>query len=336
MAPSKLPKSQPSPVLSSGLLLATVLLTAIGLLTSRLGWPLYGEMLSHFQMQYWVLSLICVGAIALLRGGKKRLMVGVICVAALAVQIVPWYWPPRFVAPHSQGNFRILVANVGSDNQRYVPLIDYVQQQNPDLALFVEVDQAWIKALNEGLRELPYPFEEGRRMVLYSRYPLSEMALRQFSEGSIPSLVGAVTVDQQKIALVATHPPPPIKPTYFESRNQQLQAVGQYVQTLSSPKLVLGDLNITMWSPYYRRLIGETGLKNAREGFGILPSWPTTASDRPLLAWISWLVSIPIDHCLVSPDLPVAGIAVGPNVESDHRPVVVDLQLGNTRQNNLS
>ena len=47
------------------------------------------------------------------------------------------------------------------------------------------------------------------------------------------------------------------------------------------------------------------------------PTWPTY---NPLL-WI------PIDHCLVSPEIIVTDRQIGPDVGSDHYPIVVDLQL---------
>jgi endonuclease/exonuclease/phosphatase (EEP) superfamily protein YafD len=37
------------------------------------------------------------------------------------------------------------------------------------------------------------------------------------------------------------------------------------------------------------------------------------------------LLSIPIDHCLISPDIKVVNIRTGPNVGSDHRPLITDL-----------
>ncbi|WP_421656253.1 hypothetical protein [Leptothermofonsia sp. ETS-13] len=40
-----------------------------------------------------------------------------------------------------------------------------------------------------------------------------------------------------------------------------------------------------------------------------------------------WLIAIPIDHCLISPELTVTGIWTGPNVGSDHLPLITDLAI---------
>jgi endonuclease/exonuclease/phosphatase (EEP) superfamily protein YafD len=81
--------------------------------------------------------------------------------------------------------------------------------------------------------------------------------------------------------------------------------------------VLLGDLNTTSWSPHFRDLINTAGLKDSRAGFGIQPTWP--AGTPPL--WI------PLDHCLVSPEIKVHDRRVGPNVGSDHFPVIVEFSL---------
>jgi endonuclease/exonuclease/phosphatase (EEP) superfamily protein YafD len=39
------------------------------------------------------------------------------------------------------------------------------------------------------------------------------------------------------------------------------------------------------------------------------------------------LFSIPIDHCFISPSIAVTDVRTGPDVGSDHRPIIVDLRL---------
>jgi len=40
------------------------------------------------------------------------------------------------------------------------------------------------------------------------------------------------------------------------------------------------------------------------------------------------LLGIPIDHCLVSPEIIVTKRSVGPSVGSDHYPVIIDFSIG--------
>lgn len=120
------------------------------------------------------------------------------------------------------------------------------------------------------------------------------------------------------VSIIATHPLPPVSQEYFDWRNQQFAEIGDRVQQLKNqPVIVVGDLNTTMWSPYYRKFIGDSGLKNGRSGFGVQPTWPV---DAPIL-------SIPLDHCLVSPEIKVIDSRVGKDIGSDHYPLITELDI---------
>jgi hypothetical protein len=70
-----------------------------------------------------------------------------------------------------------------------------------------------------------------------------------------------------------------------------------------------------MWSPYYKKSIGSTQLRNTRAGFGIFPTWKMI---HPFFA-------IAIDHCLVSPDLKVKNLYTGRVIGSDRLPLITEL-----------
>ena len=82
--------------------------------------------------------------------------------------------------------------------------------------------------------------------------------------------------------------------------------------------IVLGDLNITPYSPSYRKYFGSSRLRNAVAAEGWRPSWPSIFP----VAWI------PIDHVLVSEAISVKGVARGPFIWSDHFPIIARLVIG--------
>ena len=81
-----------------------------------------------------------------------------------------------------------------------------------------------------------------------------------------------------------------------------------------------GDLNVSMRSPFYRLLIKRSGLYNARQGFGILPTHSVIDPSYAAL-------SAPIDHCLVSQDIKVKNFSTKQNIGSDRSPIVADLSI---------
>ncbi len=195
----------------------------------------------------------------------------------------------------------------------------------------MEVDNQWVERLSSWLDDLPFTVGTDRvapgRMVLYSRYPLRNVELAPVEASNKVTIWATVDVNGQAVTIVGTHPRPPITPESFQSRNIQLAQVADSLAAIAPPKVLIGDLNTTMWSPYYRQLVGTAGLINSRQGFGIQPSWPMVKQYGPLLHWLGLLFSIPIDHNLVSTDVRVTAMRVGPPIGSDHLPVTVYLQL---------
>jgi endonuclease/exonuclease/phosphatase (EEP) superfamily protein YafD len=81
--------------------------------------------------------------------------------------------------------------------------------------------------------------------------------------------------------------------------------------------VLLGDLNCTPWSPAFDRLLAAARLRDSGRGRGLHPTWFSAVP----------FVGLPIDHVLVGPGVGVRGRHVGPDIGSDHRPVIADLVL---------
>jgi endonuclease/exonuclease/phosphatase (EEP) superfamily protein YafD len=310
-------------------LVMVITITGFALLTNRFGWSLYLEIFSHFQVQYFIATLLFAGIVALLRHTRSLLII-LFCVAILSAQVVPWYLPSHL--GHQSANYRVLVANLNLSNHDAARTLSLMAIEKPDLALFIEVSRVMEQQLDALKAEFPYSthIAAAEGIVLYSKSPLSDIQLQQFGLYARHSLVAHLAVAGQPLSIVAVHPLPPIEPRMFQSRNTLLADAGNYIKTQTDPVLLLGDLNITMWSPYYQSLIRQTHLNNARKGFGIQTTWPRLSSFYGLPVWVQWLIrplQIPIDHCLVSPEIKVKGIHTGMDTGSDHAPIVVDLIL---------
>jgi endonuclease/exonuclease/phosphatase (EEP) superfamily protein YafD len=94
-----------------------------------------------------------------------------------------------------------------------------------------------------------------------------------------------------------------------------LEQIAHLARSIKGPLVVLGDLNITAFSPHFQDLLAHSGLRSAAEGAGWRPTWPTFMP----------LAGIQIDHALVSPDITVLNFERGPFTGSDHWPIVVEL-----------
>ncbi|HIK09722.1 MAG TPA: endonuclease/exonuclease/phosphatase family protein [Oscillatoriaceae cyanobacterium M33_DOE_052] len=281
------------------------------------------EQTSHLRLHYLLVNIcLMVVLLWLARQAKIALAFCAFCLVINLAEIVPWYLPLWGNNPSMTGqNLRVVASNVLRSNIDYSRVISWVRQEQPDLAVFLEIHNDWSRELEKVKDILPYslsyPQDGYYGVAIYSKLPLENGIYQEFGVKGIVSIVADVTVRGKKVTVIGTHPAAPLKVKYFHWRNIQLGEMSRYVSQLNQPTIVIGDLNITMWSPYYKDFIASTGMRNARKGFGVQPTW---YKKSPIFA-------IPLDHCLVSPEIQVLNSGVGDNVGSDHLPIIVDLAI---------
>jgi endonuclease/exonuclease/phosphatase (EEP) superfamily protein YafD len=281
------------------------------------------ELTAHFKLQYLLVALACLLVFVTLHAWWSALAAGVTVVLNL-VMVLPWYLPqPQADLTQPHYSMKILFANVEDANENFSELISYVVEENPQVLIIQEATESWIDRLTVLQERFPYakalPRPRSVGIALYSRMPVERFDVIALGSRRIPGLFARLNGGGGVLSVVTVHPRPPLRRHDFRQRNEQLRETAAMVQALPAPKILVGDLNTSLWSPYYARLIRHTGLTNARQGFGVRPTWP---------AWMPWpFLRIPIDHCLVSPDIGVLKMRTGRNIGSDHLPIVVDLVI---------
>lgn len=279
------------------------------------------ELLSHFRLQF-LMTLVITGLVLTITATPRFLWALIPLMVICAWPIIPYYLPQA--KPVHQGNmFKLLNANVLIENEHYDALGKLIQQENPDIVTLEEIDAYWAAALKPYMRQYPYqkviPQNNAFGIALYSKLPLTDTQVKFFGKEYggrfFPSIVSNVHVGSHVFTIVATHPLPPM--AGFSVRNSQLADLAVQSASFGNNLIVIGDLNISPWSPYFERFIQQTGLRDSQLGFGVQPSWP---ADKPL-------IRIPIDHVLVSEQFVVLKRELGPDIGSDHLPVIVELSL---------
>ncbi|PSB22591.1 endonuclease/exonuclease/phosphatase [filamentous cyanobacterium CCP1] len=316
--------------LSYGFMLL-VLVTLLLSLTGYLGrFSFLADLTAHFKVHYAIASGITLIFFGLTRQ-TGWMGLSLVCLLLNLGAIVPWYLPAPSAFPpaFSPRTLKVLLSNVNYENRNVSALVDLIQEEEPDVVAIVEANEFWLQGLEPIETTLPYSFHTPRSKVfgtaldiaLYSRFPLEMEPVQSVRNEKDFHLVATVNIPDRPLLVAAIHPPPPINRTLFNQRNRELNTIGEYIrqykntQTTNRSAIAIGDLNITMWSPNYHRFVQTSGLKNARKGFGILPTWH---ADIPFL-------DIPIDHCLVSPNIQVNQIRTGRAIGSDHLPLVVEV-----------
>ena len=278
------------------------------------------ELASHFRLH---LALGLAGAAATLATGHRGRMalLCAVCAAANGMLVLRVFLPAEPVEAHAKTTLRLVSLNVHTENEQRGLVLRFLQNANTDVILVMEVNAAWMQAL-QPLRTnyseiVAEPREDNFGIALFSRLPLTNSEVIELSEAGVPSIAATIFVDKRTVFLLGTHPLPPGSAENARLRNEQLHEIAALVHTQSVPAIVLGDLNCTPWSPHFVDLISNSGLKNASPRRGLYGSWP---------AWLPW-ARLPLDHGLVSPTIRVIDKRVGPFVGSDHLPLILDVHV---------
>jgi endonuclease/exonuclease/phosphatase (EEP) superfamily protein YafD len=205
-------------------------------------------------------------------------------------------------------------------NDRYDLLQNLVNERIPDVIALVEVDKKWINGIEPATRRYPYNkvVLEGPGLAVYSLFPIEKCEVRYFGRSHHPRIIATLRVGAREIQILIAHPTTPQTDTGFEERNQEISIIQNEISQMTSPKILIGDLNCGPWSPVFEKLL-SSGLRDSQQGFGPQPSWP--ARTGRVFKGIPVPPLVPIDHILISPDLCVTNRIAGPALESDHLPV---------------
>ena len=120
----------------------------------------------------------------------------------------------------------------------------------------------------------------------------------------------ALLAEFESYRVLLMHPPPPVSGELRRIGDSQVETLMEYLKQGSKPTIVMGDLNATGWDLRVLPL-KENGFKDARQGHGLLPTWP---ADNAILR-------IPIDHIFVPQEWTVQECETGPEIGSDHFPL---------------
>ncbi len=284
------------------------------------------ELATHFRVQYVILFFFLMVVMAVKR---QWLLVGIAgtCMAVHLFYILPVYLSLResLAGPKSE-TVKILTSNVRRYNTHHQPVLDLIYKETPDVVTLQEMNDVWLEALKPLDETYPYrriiKVNYRERLAFYSRLPIIASREKNFGSFRIPALIATLDVKGHHLVVYTTHLTSPSTIWDARARNQALLQLAQEIHLVKDPVVLVGDMNISPWSPYFYDLLRTSGLKDSRDGFGIQASWPTY---MPLFL-------IPVDHCLVHPSIQVLDREIGPKIGSDHYPLLIKLAVPDKSQ----
>ncbi len=310
-----------APRWTSILLVVPAVFAAIASILSFMGWLWWPLDLAANFRPHFAAGLVAAAGFLVLAGRRRSgalvLVIGLVNAAVVA---------PLFVSPSVSGDpvgetIRVMTFNVNGLNDNYDEVIDYIETEAPDVAFIHEATFLWEDALADA--GLAYRVERGRQEPL----DFGTMALVPdgaafhtfgFATSSPRAVEVVLELGGERVGILGSHPLSPSTEERARLRDAQLGFARDWSAEFGGRRIVAGDLNATPWSYPFRRLLSGGGLLNSQRGFGLELTFP--ADSNPL-------VQVPIDHVLYSEGLRVVDRRMGPQLGSDHLPVVVDLAL---------
>jgi endonuclease/exonuclease/phosphatase (EEP) superfamily protein YafD len=292
-------------------LVALALIHPLATVLARFDWR--ADLLTHFTLPALVLTLV-VAAALVRRHPRIALALG--CLALW--QGVPlWRYSgsnPVRAEERAAARLRLLMVNVLVENTRYADVTALIQRERPDVIGLIEVTPAWITALAEVRAAYPYGVESPAGtdgLVLWFRAPPERIDSPERPLPGGSSFIHAELRFAGRLRhLWLVHPTMP----FVRKNLPELPALGALVGRTTGSRIVIGDLNTTEGSPWFADFVRATGLRDSRLGFGRQPSWPADLPYR-----------ITLEHALVSADLAVVARRLGPEIGSDHFPLILEL-----------
>jgi endonuclease/exonuclease/phosphatase (EEP) superfamily protein YafD len=287
-------------------------------------WSWFADILTSFMLAHFIGAVVVLLGLAGLRAWRRCILAVmlVLWVGALVAPYAPY--ATLSAAPDSAGRpLRVMLTNVLTRNTQSARVFEAVREANPDVLCIQEFDKEWQRDLQELTGDYPHrhdiPRPDNFGIALWSKHPFLSVETLNLGDATVPAILAKLDVGGTPVTALTVHTLPPLMRDYADTRNQQIAAIPAIAREAGTPFILIGDLNVTMWSPYFLGMEQASGLVNARRGRGVLPTWPANVPWAP--------APCPIDHVLASSDIGVVDIKRGPFVGSDHYPVYADLLL---------
>ena len=233
---------------------------------------------------------------------------------------------------------RVLTLNVGGDRVDRRLMNRLIGRVKPDIVLLQEcgneaselIPEGWNVAKAGGLR-VASPYTMRCRKVATSSYPPSQwpatralyvtvetpsgpigvcgVHLRTARWGIVPVLDRHTVVNPLRKYILKRE---------IENRRRQAEELAQWMEQFSGPLIIAGDFNMPPDSVIYRRYWGRYANAFSKAGFGFgRTRWTTMRGITS---------GIRIDHILTDEHWRPERCWVGPDIGSDHLPVIADLR----------
>lgn len=279
------------------------------------------------MLQAWGALAAVVLLLALIRAWRSAIAFA-LALVALSLWVLPLVLPREAAAPGR--TLRIAYANVNAWNQPSPAALGWFESTGADAVAIIECSQEWVDALRaassaEGATWPHVVVRSGDHPIagiaLLSRHPLRDAQAITSPAGRFPMIDAVVEAPAGPVRIMVAHPVPPVGLSAVTMRDAEISWLAQRCASSSLPTVIVADFNDTPFGAAIRGFAASSGMRSAASVSGLVTTWPARVGGVP---WPAPL-RIAIDHGFVSRSIAVAALSAGPDIGSDHLPLVIDI-----------
>lgn len=217
---------------------------------------------------------------------------------------------------------RLVSFNMYRENAQVKEAIDWVIRQKADFVILVEAVPAHSAEIARLKAVFPYSYgcsaSSFCSTLILSRHPAGDVWHHSRGDPENRKALSAVTarfsVGGQDVPVTAVHLD---RPWPLGSQEQYLGLLTDAIASVGRRGIMAGDFNSAPWTFAMRRLAeaGELHLASGATG-----TWPADRLPHPL--------RLPLDQVYIGPCMTREAVQHGPELGSDHLPIVTDIIVG--------
>ncbi|MEP7046187.1 MAG: endonuclease/exonuclease/phosphatase family protein [Ilumatobacteraceae bacterium] len=320
--------------------LVIALLVAV-VVTRRLQISINVEEGSALAVAYDALPILLIGAWIV---AVAATLTGHLLLACLAWALCAYHLllvVPRLIAGRmprwvrSAPKFDVVVANVFIDNETPLDAARQLIAAAADIVVIVESTSRFMGVFDEAGGADTYPFrvwdpddDTDYAVTLATSHELGPRSLMT-RIGPLRLAIADISVHGVSVLVVALNPMATVDPGGHMKWKEQIEALEEFVPTLSGPVLIAGDLNTTRYRPEFEQILG-LGLSDAIDslGKGLNPSFKLGADG--VLGSIGPVARL--DHALVNQSMHAVRVENLEPCGSDHLPFKLTVAVRPTNE----
>ena len=233
---------------------------------------------------------------------------------------ISWYFAkPLTITPRAYaGNaaLKVVSFNILYKNRQNDKIAEYLNKEDADIILLQEYHEYHSPLVKQLKAKYPYQHVCIKKpycgLALLSKTPFNNLESLPRSFKTPPVISAEFKIkDAEPVRIIGTHIRWPFKP---HQQSWNMEWLTSYTNKVKKPVILLGDFNHTPWSWRLSKFAFETRLKRHAT---FSKSWPAFSGYSVFL----------IDHVFSSKEVTNIKTSVGPNLGSDHLPVISKLSI---------